>query len=231
MHNHPLDSTKCSALKSIPRVVDPEIIPDLLTTIDSLFVCAGHYDIHFVQMVLSKKGKIISPNGSITTYVDDCITKVDGKIFMNTVRTSECELLCTSIKCVSCKAYRTNLRVMHNRWDKQSKNASSGINTTSHINDRYLNTPQKKAKIDALRNRVHIAEEEIKRLEEKVRKLSTQGDEVDTDLEADLIDIMNENTDNIRKQYAKGTFARLLWDEQLKAAALKHHAKLDGTQC
>ena len=32
---------------------------------------------------------------------------------------------------------------------------------------------------------------------------------------------MNENTDNIRKQYAKGTFARLLWDEQLKAAAAK----------
>ena len=143
VHNHPLDTTKCSALKSIPRIVNPEVIPNLFITIDNLFVCAGHYDIHFVTMVLSKKGKIISPNGNIAAYVDDCITEVNGKIFMNTVRTSRCELLCTSIKCVSCKAYRTNLRVMHNRWAKQSKDVSAEIYTTSHVNDRYLNTPQK----------------------------------------------------------------------------------------
>ena len=94
---------------------------------------------------------------------------------MNTIRTSGYELLCASIKCVSCKAYRTNLQVMHNRWAKQSKDVSDEIDTISYVNDQYLNTPQKKASIDALRNRVHIAEEEIKRLEEKVHKLSTQG--------------------------------------------------------
>ena len=91
----------------------------------------------------------------------------------------------TSIKCDSCKAYRTNLRIIHNRWSKQSESLS--IDTTSHINHRYLNTPQMKAKFDALRNRVHTAEEEIKRLEERVHTLSAQGDEVDTDLEVDLI--------------------------------------------
>ena len=42
------------------------------------------------------------------------------------------------------------------------------------------------------------------------------------DLEVDLIHIMNENTDDIRKRYGKGTFARLLWDEQLKAATAKN---------
>ena len=95
------------------------------------------------------------------------------------------------------------------------------IHATSHVNNRYLNTPQKKAKIDALRKRAHIAEEEVKRLEDKVCKLTAQGDEVDTDLEQDLFCIMNENTDDIRKRYAKGTFARLLWDEQVKAATAK----------
>ena len=55
-------------------------------------------------MVLSKKGKIMSPSGTIAAYIDDCITEVDGKIFLNTVCTSKCELLCTSIKCASCKA-------------------------------------------------------------------------------------------------------------------------------
>ena len=220
VHNHLLDTTKCNALKSVPQVLNPKVIADLFAMIDSLSVCAGHYDIHFVQMVLSKKGKIMSPSGNIAAYVDDCITEVDGKIFLNTVRTSKCELLCTSIKCASCKAYRTNLRVIHNRWSKQSESLS--IDTTSHINHRYLNTPQMKAKIDALRNRAHTAEEEVKRLEEKVHTLSAHGDEVDTDLEVDLIHIMNENTDDIRKRYGKGTFARLLWDEQLKAATAKN---------
>ena len=79
-----------------------------------------------------------------------------------------------------------------------------------------------KAKIDALRNRAHTAEEEVKRLDEKVHTLSAQSDEVDTDLEVDLIHIMNENTDDIRKRYGKGTFARLLWDKQLKAATAKN---------
>ena len=212
MQNHLLDTTKCSALKSVPWVANPEIIAELFTKIDSLFVCAGHCDSHFVQMVLSK-GKIISPSGNIAAYVDD----------LNTVRTTECELLCTSIKCASCKAYRRNLRAMYNRWSaKQSGNLSSEIiDTTSHVNDRYLNTPQKKAKIYALRKRAHIAEEEVKRLEDKVCKLTAQGDEVDTDLEQDLFCIMDENTADIRKRYAKGTFARLLWDEQLKAATAK----------
>ena len=58
VHNHPLDSTECSALKSIPQVVNPEVISNLFITIDNFFVCAGHYDIHFVKMLLSKKEKL-----------------------------------------------------------------------------------------------------------------------------------------------------------------------------
>jgi len=55
-------------------------------------------------------------------------------------------------------------------------------------------------------------------LKKKYFKLSEQGDEVDTD----LLQIMNENTDSVQKVYAiKGTFARLLWDEQLKATTAK----------
>jgi len=118
-------------------------------------------------MVLSKKGKIISPNGKVVAYVDNCITKVDGQIFLNTIHTSECELLCTSMKCAFCKAYRTDLRAMHSRW-LRSLCDRSRIDTSSHTNDRYLSSPQRNAKIDTLWNRMHVAEEEVKRLEEKV---------------------------------------------------------------
>ena len=35
------------------------------------------------------------------------------------------------------------------------------------------------------------------------------------------MEIMNENTVTVKKTYAEGSFARLLWDEQLKAASAK----------
>ena len=64
----------------------------------------------------------------------------------------------------------------------------------------------------------YVLQKKIKKVEEKVQRLSHEGDEVDTDLQTDLFHIMNESTYSVRKVYAKGTFARLLWDEQFKAA-------------
>ena len=92
------------------------------------------------------------------------------------------------------------------------KTVSNDLDISSHTNDRYLNSSQKKAKIDTLRYKVCTAKAELK---EKVLRLGEQSDEVDADLQADLFQIMNENTDSVRKMYASGTFARLLWDEQL----------------
>ena len=218
VHNHSLDKSKCSALQSFPHTINSDVLSELFSKIENLSICAGHTDIHFVKMVSAKKGKIISPDGKIAAYVDNCTTEIGGEIYKSTVRTSDCELLCSSVKCPSCKAYRANLRAIYNRWAKQS---SDGSDTSSHTNDRYLNTPQKKAKIGALRIRMHAAEEEVKRLKDKVCKLSEQSETVDTELQSDLLQIMNENTVAVRKAYAEGSFTRLLWDEQLKATSAK----------
>ena len=217
VHNHSLDRSKCSALQSFPATIDSEVLSNLFCKIESLFVCAGHVDIHFVKMVLAKKGKIISPDGKVAAYIDNYAVELNGERYTNTVHTSNCELLCSSLKCSPCKAYRANLRAIYNRWSKRS---SDGSDTSSHTNDRYLNTPQKKAKINALRNRMHAAEE-VKRLKDRVRKLSEQSEAVDTELHRDLMEIMNENTVTVKKTYAEGSFARLLWGEQLKAASAK----------
>ena len=161
----------------------------------------------------------------VSAYIDNCITVTNGKTLLHTVRTSECELLCASKQCVSCKAYRANLRAMHNKCSEKL-NLSDTLASSGHINDRYLTSPQKEAKIDALRHRVHVAEEEVRNLKEKVLKLSEQGDEVDANLQEDLVHIMNENTNSVREAYAKGTFARLLWDEQLKATTAKNPCQI-----
>ena len=204
VNKHHVDPSKCGALKSSPRGLTAETLSLLLTKLDGLSICAGQPDVHFVKMVAAKKGRIISPDGKIAAYVDDdTCTK--------TVRTGDCELICPTTKCESCKPYRANLRSMYNRWSKQR--AFDGSDTSSHTNDRYLNTPEKKAKLDGLRKRVHAAEEEVKRLKDKVRTLLKQGDTVDSELYSNLLHIMNENVDQIRKAYPKNSFSRLFWDE------------------
>ena len=159
-----------------------------------------------------KKGKIVSPDGKVAAYVDD-------DSYTKTVRTADCELICPSTKCESCKAYRANLRSIYNRWSKQR--GFDGSDTSSHTNDRYLNTPEKKAKMESLRKRAHNAEEEVKRLKDKVRTLLQQGENVDNELHSDLVSIMKENADQVRKAYPENSFSRLFWDEQLKAASAK----------
>ena len=44
-----------------------------------------------------------------------------------------------------------------------------------------------------------------------------------------MITIMRDNAEKINTTYADGTFARLFWDEQFKAAFFTINDKLGGT--
>ena len=84
---------------------------------------------------LQQRSKIVSPDGKVAAYVDD-------DSYAKTFHTADCELLCPCAKCESCKAYRANLRSIYNRWSKQC--GFKGSDTSSHTNDRYLNTTEEK---------------------------------------------------------------------------------------
>ena len=71
-----------------------------------------------------------------------------------------------------------------------------------------------------MQNRIH-AVDEVKQLKGRVHKLSEQSKAVDTELHSDYMDIMNENTVTVKKTSTEGSFARLLYDEQQKAASAK----------
>lgn len=60
-------------------------------------------------------------------------------------------------------------------------------------------------------------------LRAKIKELTRQhGDDVDANLNADHLGIMNENYKNIKQPYPEGSFTRLFWEEQLKAASVKN---------
>ena len=93
--------------------------------------------------------------------------------------------------------------------------------TSSHSNEQYLSTPEKKKKMEKLKERVRIAEKQVQKLTAKIRELTTkQGKCLDSDLHNDLLGIMNESSENVRKAYPDDSFARLFWEEQLKAASV-----------
>ena len=222
MYQHAVDPCKCAALASIPSTLNADSLSHLLQEIDSLKVCIGQPDAHFVKMVLAKKGKILSHDGKIVASIDECMATVNGETCTQTVRKNDCALLSSSLKCESCKIYRASLRAMHSRWSKRFMNDVPTSDSSSHTNDKYLNTPQKIAKISSLRKRVHTATESVKRLKAKICLLTeSHGAIVDSELHSDLVDIMQKNDKQVKKSYHPGSFARLFWDEQLKASSVK----------
>ncbi len=127
-------------------------------------------------MVNIKKGKIVS--SAMVEKLQPMWTK---KSNCKTVRTADCDIISELERCSSCKACRVNLRALYCRWSKRRGCDSS--DTSCHTNDRYLRTPELKSKVRNLRKRnlrkrVLSAEEELKRLKEKVQKLLQEGEAV-----------------------------------------------------
>ena len=104
VHNHKVCPITCNALKGFLMLLDEDSFPKLLSTIDGLHVCARQPDEHFMHMVQNKKGKILSSKGDIVGIVDNTTVELNGKFYSQTFCTSECEILCNSVKCSFCKA-------------------------------------------------------------------------------------------------------------------------------
>lgn len=169
-------------------------------------------------MVNAKKGRILSPNGKMACFVDEMVVEVDGDVYPQTVSTTNCEIVVSSHKCPSCKQYRATLRSIHHRWKKKDE---SSERSNSFANDRYLNTPERKKKMTTWRKRAKVAENTVIKLREKVKRLmESHGESIDQGMHSDLVEIMQENTEKIRSDYSGGSFARLLWVEQLKASSV-----------
>lgn len=138
-----------------------------------------------------------------------------------TVRTSSCEvLLATKERCDACTSYRSNLRAIHSRVQKTP--ALSPSSTSSHINIRYLSTPEKNKRYRGLKARCVAAEKEVKRLKEGISNLMESGSvEVNKVLHQDLSTIMQENHSKILKDFPENSFQALFWNQQMQALSAK----------
>ena len=51
------------------------------------------------NFVKAKKGKISSSDGTVSAVIDDMPVQFEGSTCSSTVRTTKCEILCTTVKC------------------------------------------------------------------------------------------------------------------------------------
>ena len=203
--------------------MSPDNISSILKKIDSLVVCAGQPDERFVQMGAERKEVFRSADGAIVATVDDnAVVTVGGKVITSTIRTTNCQLLVdveySSPHCASCSKYRSNLRAIYTRW---SSDHDHQTDTSNHTNNRFLNSPQKKEKLKMLKKRAGDAELKVKLLQKKITEMTSTEGESRHQLAWRHPVHLTEKNEDVMKTFPQGSFRRLFWEEQLKAASQK----------
>ncbi len=165
VHKTDVVQEKCSVLMKFPKNLSLESCEQLIDTIERSSVCCGNPDSHFVEMMEQK-----TKTNTASRIDDYAAVFVDGTVFNKTVRHTSCQMICDSRKCSGCVSYRDNLRSMYSQSKKRSKVDPN--NVVSHINDRYLTSPQKKTKISALKQVALSQERKLTVLQRRVSELT-----------------------------------------------------------
>ena len=133
--------------------------------------------------------------------------ELNGEQHARTIRTSCCQLLSNSTKCQSCVSHRSTLRATYHRWHKQQDKL--GTPSSSHVNDRFLQSPQKTAKIKRHRARLTSAQQHGERVKDGITSIILEhGVTVGPSLHEDHAEIRNKNQErsvkSVRRSPSEG---------------------------
>ena len=148
------------------------------------------------------------------------VVDIDGCTYGRTVRTSDCELLCTHPKrCKSCVIHRSNLRVAKCR--QQHKN-SDRIAHDSHCNIRFLSEHEISQRLESAKNQKNVLREKVKRLEQEKRAqklIAKEGVTLTRNDENDINSILADA--DITTAFEEDSFQSIFWEQQKKYNSLK----------
>ena len=227
VHGHKVNIPTCTSLGALDTtVITVEKLNEVIGKISSLNVCAGHPEKRFLDVCKSRKDNIKNHSGGVVAYRDDyCPVSLHGELYSSTIRSTQCELLVNGVKCDTCKRYRSVLRSMHSRSQKQDSEKNSRV--SSHTNYRYLKTPERRSRMRQLKADLDQSKREIEILKSKIQRLQEEhGVNIDKPLETDLEKIMEESTSKVHELHPPGSFLRLFWDHQVQATRIKDRRQL-----
>lgn len=153
------------------------------------------------------------PDNERVAHVDDTLLPYP------TVRHCNCEMLIVGERCESCLQYRHTLRTLVSRSQAQPS-SSSRVKPSSHVNYRWLSDDEKKKRLQLLHQSARAANRKVKNLGERLKELSrTHGCTVEQSTHQDLKEIMRRSAQLIAEEHPNGSFARIFWQQQLKASS------------
>ncbi|KAL5457434.1 hypothetical protein EMCRGX_G034693 [Ephydatia muelleri] len=224
VHGHKLIAGKCNALCCVKdKITTKAALSRLVHQIDSLSVCSGNPDSHFLELADARKGIFHSPSKNMVAFIDSFFPVMfEDEMYSRTLRCNECELLVTNNRCDTCKQYRCTLRALHSQWLRQQKKTANHASISSHTNFRYLKTPERQQRIRRLRNEIVNKRKEVERLKSYVNVATEQHEiYIEEALEKDIKQIMEEKSNEIRKTYQADSFQCIFWNQQLELLKLK----------
>lgn len=139
-----------------------------------------------------------------------------------TVRHKDCAMLVhsgsSSSRCRSCQLFRNTLRALLSRQKQRVEHSSI---PSGKMNDRYMSSNQRRAKLVKFRLKHKANRVTIKRLKSKIKSLSERaGIALDESTHNDLRIIMKENG-HLMTKHPRNSFAHLFWEQQSKAASMR----------
>lgn len=119
-------------------------------------------------------------------------------------------------RCEACEHYR---RTLHSMLACKENCTTDKTAPNSHVNHRYLSSPEKVDKIQRLHTLQKLTKQQLDRVSAKIsQSIHDSGIEVDDVTHADLVAIAQENSTDID---ATCPIKKLIfWDQQKKAASL-----------
>ena len=138
-----------------------------------------------------------------------------------TVRHVKCEwLLLSGRRCQQCTTYRNNsLRREANCMKQIDKENRDPSNPSSHVNYRYLNTPERNDRMRRLHNELRAKTKSLQAMRQKAnRMIQSSGVNLDADLHHDLVELMKSQS----SQLGSDSFVSLFWRQQTLASSLRN---------
>ena len=123
-----------------------------------------------------------------------------------TIRSSKCTMLFSGScrQCNTCTKFRVTLNAMLRRFEREQVR-SDRTSSSSRTNFRYLNTPEKSARLTEMRGSLKNSQKQVQRLrsrlEERIRNRSA---EVDEEMHSDLLAIMRDNQVQVLDKHPSG---------------------------
>ena len=110
-------------------------------------------------------------------------------------------------------------------WEHSHADASANwTDADSHVNYRYLKTPEKTELIQALhRQNDHLNVKKLSQLQSRLKvAIEQQAAEIDDLVTEDLSQMMHEEEAQMQSLFPKGSFQQVFWQQQKRALQQKH---------